>query len=67
MAIKCCYKCVPPKRHTACHGHCPDYLAEKAQDNLEKAEMHKQKEISGGIYHERAYKIAKAKRRHRRM
>lgn len=67
MAIKCCYGCVPPKRHPACHGHCPEYLAEKAKDDKEKAEEQKRKNISGGIYSERSYKIAKAKRKHGRM
>ena len=67
MAIKCCYGCVPPKRTPTCHGYCPDYAAEKAQDVLEKTEIKKQKEITGGIYYERAYKIAKAKRRKRGM
>lgn len=67
MAIKCCFGCKPPKRHTACWGHCPEYLAEKEKDDQEKAEEQKQKNISGGIYTERAYKIAKAKRRHGRM
>ena len=27
--IKCCYKCVPPKRHPGCHAKCEEYLAEK--------------------------------------
>ena len=63
MAIKCCLGCKPPKRHQACWGHCPEYLAEKTQDDEKKAEEHKRKSISCGIYTERAYKIAKAKRR----
>ena len=67
MAIKCCHGCVPPKRHPACHGHCPEYLSEKEQDDKEKAEVRKQKEITGGIYYERAYKVAKAKRKHGRV
>ena len=39
--IKCCKGCVPPKRHTACHDHCPDYAAEKAED-LRKKQIEKQ-------------------------
>ena len=36
MAIKCCYGCVAPKRYPGCGDHCPEYKAEKAQDQEEK-------------------------------
>jgi hypothetical protein len=49
MGIKCCYGCVPPKRHTACWGHCPDYAKEKAQNEKDTAAQRKQKEIQAGI------------------
>ena len=28
--IKCCYKCIPPKRHIGCHASCEEYIEEKA-------------------------------------
>lgn len=67
MAIKCCYGCVAPKRHPGCHGHCPEYLAEKEQDEKEKEQYRKNRDISVSIYQQRADKVAKAKRRHGRM
>ena len=67
MAIKCCYGCVAPKRHPGCHGHCPEYLAEKEQDEKEKEQCRKKRDISVSIYQQRADKVAKAKRRHGRM
>ena len=67
MAIKCCYGCVAPKRHPGCHGHCPEYLAEKEQDEKEKEQYRKKRDISVSIYQQRADKVAKAKRRHGRM
>ncbi len=27
--IECCHHCVPPKRHTACWDHCPEYKKER--------------------------------------
>lgn len=29
--MKCCKDCVPPKRHTACHDSCTEYITEKAE------------------------------------
>ena len=47
--IKCCKSCVAPKRHPGCHGHCPEYLAEKAVYEAKKTEMEKQKAIREGL------------------
>ena len=44
-AITCCHHCVPPKRHTACWDHCPEYLKEKAEHEAKKAERRKKEEI----------------------
>ena len=66
MAIKCCFGCKPPKRHEACWGHCPEYLAEKAQDEQEKAKDELKRKVSNDIYNQRADRIAKAQRHHGR-
>lgn len=29
-SFECCHKCVAPKRHPGCHGHCQDYEDAKA-------------------------------------
>lgn len=39
--ITCCHYCVPPKRHFACWGHCPEYLKEKAEYEAFKAARRK--------------------------
>lgn len=39
--IKCCYKCVPPKRHLGCHETCEEYLKEKEEWNKKKEEITK--------------------------
>ena len=57
--ISCCRHCVPPKRHTACWGHCPEYLKEKAEYEALKAERRKQAEIINGLL---AQKYASVKR-----
>lgn len=33
--FECCYKCVPPKRHSGCHATCPEYKESRdALDNI---------------------------------
>ena len=49
MSIRCCNGYVPPKRHEACWGHCPDYIAEKAVHDAEKAADDKKRSVQGGI------------------
>ena len=44
-----CRGCVAPKRYPGCHGHCPEYLAEKAKHDKAKAEMDKAKNIERGL------------------
>lgn len=63
MGIKCCYKCVPPKRHTACWDTCPDYIAEKAEDDAKKEAERKRRHIDQGIYAQRSDAVRKAKRK----
>lgn len=66
MAIKCCHNCVAPKRHTACWGHCPEYLAEKEQHEKLKAQDDYQRKVNNDIYLQRYDRIVKAIRNHRR-
>lgn len=66
MAIKCCLPCKPPKRHTACWDHCPEYLTEKAQDEQEKAKDRLKRKVGNDIYNQRADRIAKAQRHYGR-
>ena len=64
--IKCCQYCVPPKRHTACWGHCPEYLKEKAEYEERKALADKQSKVKGDIYNQRSERVTKALRKHGR-
>ena len=65
MAIKCCFGCVAPKRNPGCHGHCPEYIAEKEQHDKEKAVADQKKAIACGLTSQtltgvnRAYKARK--------
>ena len=47
--ISCCHYCVPPKRHTACWDHCPEYLKQKAEFEAKKAERRKKVELDRGL------------------
>ena len=47
--ISCCHHCVPPKRHTACWGHCPEYLNEKAAYEAMKEARRKKESIERGL------------------
>lgn len=57
--IKCCHHCVAPKRHTACWGHCPEYLKEKAEYEERKAAKHKSANIKAGLDAHRAAVVTK--------
>jgi hypothetical protein len=44
--MKCCIRCVPPKRHPGCHAVCPEYKEERAEyDRLKAAYNEKQSAI----------------------
>ena len=64
--IKCCIGCVPPKRHTACWGHCPDYAAEKAEYERCKEADVKRRKVKNDIYNQRAEHVTKALKKHGR-
>ena len=67
MAIKCCYGCVAPKRHTACWAHCTEYAEEKAAHDKRKAELDKKRMIAQAIYGDRGNKVYKALKNHRKL
>ena len=64
--FKCCHPCVPPKRHPGCHDHCPDYAAEKAENDRLKEVDAKRSKARNDIYSQRADLVTKALKRHGR-
>lgn len=64
--FKCCHHCVPPKRHTACWGHCPDYAAEKEEHDRRKEADAKRRKVKNDIYCQRAERVTKILKKHRR-
>ena len=58
--ITCCNGCVPPKRHTACWGNCPEYLKQKAEYEAKKAKRYRDDDITGAIATDRRKKARKA-------
>ena len=64
--IKCCQFCVPPKRHTACWGHCPDYAAERAELDRRKEADAKKRKVKNDIYNQRSERVTKVLKKHGR-
>ena len=60
--MKCCHHCVPPKRHTACWGTCPDYIKEKAEYEEKKAAERKRRDVDLGIREQRGRAVYRALR-----
>lgn len=60
--VECCHHCVPPKRHTACWGHCPDYAKAKAEYEARKAAYYGNKQVSAGLTAQRTAGVTKALR-----
>lgn len=65
MAIKCCNGCVAPKRHTGCHGNCPEYIEEKATNDAKNEAIRKKKAISYGITNQRTEGVTRALKKRR--
>lgn len=63
--MKCCMPCVPPKRYPGCHDHCPEYAAEKAEDQKKKELDRQRRAVIGSICDQRARAVQKAKKKHR--
>ena len=64
MAIYSCRGCVAPKRYPGCHGHCPEYLADKAKHDEEKAEKERRESTERGLnahFAKVAYRANKAR------
>lgn len=58
--ISCCHHCVPPKRHTACWGHCPEYLKEKAEYEERKTAYYGDPNIKAGLNAQQYQSVSKA-------
>ena len=65
MTIWCCNGCVAPKRHTGCHGHCPEYIEEKAVHDKQMEAERKKREISNELTAQRTAGVTKALRKRR--
>ena len=57
--IKCCHKCVAPKRHPACWGHCPEYQQERAEYEKRKDAYYGGQALSNAIVAQRTAAITK--------
>lgn len=64
MAIKCCFGCVPPKRHTACWDTCPEYQEEKKKHDADREAERLRRQ--SGLYSQRSESVRKATRNFRR-
>ena len=47
--IECCRYCVAPKRHIGCHGHCPEYIGEKAKHEEKRKKAFREKEVVAAV------------------
>lgn len=43
--FKACHKCVAPKRHEGCHGHCKDYADDKAAYEIIRDSQKKENDV----------------------
>jgi hypothetical protein len=62
--MECCNGCVPPKRHKACWGHCPEYIAERAEYDRRKAIEDQKNAVRNGIYLQKVDGIIRAVKKH---
>ena len=63
--ISCCHHCVPPKRHTACWDHCPEYQKEKAEYEAMKAERAKKIQLERMLNAQIHDSVNRARKRHK--
>ena len=64
--IKCCYKCVPPKRTPTCHAHCPEYARERAEEDARLAAEWEKKCIENGLVNARILAMERVMKEGRR-
>lgn len=63
--FECCHHCKPPKRNPGCHGHCPEYKAERAAYD-EKMDVEKNKRrLANALNAETGRQVARATKRRR--
>lgn len=67
MSIKCCKGCTPPKRYPGCHSHCPEYIAEKALHDKQKADVDRQRNIEAGLTSQACIGFNRAHKAQRKM
>ena len=65
MGIRCCYGCVPPKRHRACWDTCPDYIQEKAEDDKKKQVERDRRAADRAFREQRRQRYRKINKKHR--
>jgi Na+-translocating ferredoxin:NAD+ oxidoreductase RnfC subunit len=62
VGIKCCHKCVAPKRHPGCHATCPEYIEENQTHQAEREEIRKYKEVNNSVYRQKSDGVFRAYR-----
>lgn len=55
--------CKPPKRQPGCHGHCQEYLEERAEYDKRKAIVDQQKAIDARLTAQRTEAVSKAQKK----
>lgn len=61
--FECCRKCVAPKRHPGCAGHCGEYQEAREKWEAQKAHIRKEKKKEQAIESVRAKSISYYKSR----
>lgn len=63
MGVYCCLNCVAPKRHPGCHGHCPEYIEQKAKNDKDREEATRKRLIGSGITSQKIAGVMRANRK----
>ena len=66
MKIECCHGCVPPKRHTACWGHCPEYAKAREEYEARKVAYYGDSVVNQGLIEQRTRGVMKMNRHNRK-
>ena len=62
--MDCCKNCVHPKGRVACWDKCPEYIAEKAEYNKQKAAVVQRNAVAIGIYQQKSDDVRSTMKRH---